>query len=510
MKAESSQQDQPGSYELHTLPYNQTKPKPLPLPSSESIFLDSEQTLPKILLNSFSRGLPTSFTYGDFYYCMITMRVILSATGQLSILAASAYSTAYFAICMHCLISATVDTNSTLGSQAFGKRNYLKLNLYLKQSIFVCFSLALVFVVFPCFFLDFILDFFGAQEDLVEDTKGLILWSMPGMLVRILGDNLKVYIQNQGQMREIGRKSFFVFCGFIPLSYILVGVYVLGAMGIGICLFTYELSCCLICFWIINRRCAVNPFKTAKNQQKMNKIESLLEARSIGDEDTPVEQLNFLESLPAYYVYTGKVFITRIGVYICWDSISVIVGLLNSKEQLAAFGIAFLLGATNHGTSRGVIVYNATIINEKLGKGQKRAAYDLYLKCFKSVILTGLAFASTCLAICLSMIYFGGFEDNEVKDIFVWVVPFICIHSFQACLYNLTLKMFYSLGYFKLAIYWQGLDFVFLGFNYYLTYLRGNGAPCAYFMPNIAMVIKNIIGIVFLQFKLDWDSFEGF
>ena len=513
MKQKTAQKNQSEEYELEELPHTQTRviTKKKQRKTSESIFTDEEQTLPRILINSFSQGLPTSFTYGDFYYCMITVRIILSATGQLSLLAASAYATSYFAICMHCLITATVDTNSTLGSQAFGKRNYSKMNLYLKQSLFVCFSLATVFVVLPCCFLDPILGFFGAQEDLVGDTKAIIYWSMPGYLVRVLGDNLKVYIQNQGKMQEIGKKSFMVFCLFVPLSCVVVGVYELGAAGIGICLFLYELSCTQLCFWIINKRCPVNPFKKVLNQTMGANQEALLEGNNFDASPTPPEEkLNFFETLADYYKYTSKVFVTRIGAYMSWDSISVIVGLLNSKEQLAAFGIAFLLGATNYGTSRGVIVYNATIINEKLGKGENKAAYDLYIKCFKSTIFTGIAFASTFLTICLCMIFLGGFENTEVRDIFAWIVPFIFIHCFQACFYNLTLKMLYSLGYFNLAIYWQGFDFVMLGFNYYFTYLKGYGGPCAYFMPNCGLIIKNVLGIIYLQWKINWEDFKGF
>ena len=194
MNQSEKELNQSKDYELQELPQTSIRDftKKKQRKSSESIFTDEEQTFGRIITNSFSQGLPTSFTYGDFYYCMITVRVILSATGQLSLLAASAYATCYFAICMHCLISATVDTHSTLGSQAFGKRNYSKLNLYLKQSLFVGFSLAAVFVVMPCYFLDNILEFFGAQHTLISDTKSIILWSMPGYLVRVLGDNLKV------------------------------------------------------------------------------------------------------------------------------------------------------------------------------------------------------------------------------------------------------------------------------------------------------------------------------
>ena len=506
-------------FELHLLPEKElqreefSKEKTHDSPNNNphnpnSIFSEAEQTFPKILANSFYQGLPTSFTYGDFYYCMIAIRLILSSTGQLSLLAASAYSTSYFAICMHCLITATVDTNSTLGSQAFGQRNYKKLNLYFKQSIFVCFSLALVFSIVPSFFVGRIFVVFGAQEDLIESTRSLIYCSLPGLLVRILGDNLKVYIQNQGKMQEIGRKSFLIFCFFVPLAILLVGVYRLGATGIGICLFLYELSCSQLCLWIINKRCPVNPFKASGANEgiKIQRIEeNLLES---GEKDQ--EDLSFSHSLPAYYSYTAKVFVTRIGDYICWDSISIIVGLLNSKEELAAFGIAYLLGITNDGTSRGVIAYNATIINEKLGKVQPSSAYKLYLKCFRVVIVTGFTFAATFLAICLSMIFFGGFEDPAVGEVFSRVVPLVVLHCFQACLYSLTLKMFYSLGYFNLAIFWQGFDFVLLGCNYWFTYRKGYGAPSAYLMPNIALMIKNALGILYLQWRIDWGLFSGF
>ena len=513
-KPTETEQKSSKGYELQELPsqpiINPAKKKQRK--SSESIFTEEEQTLPRILLNSFSQGIPTSFTYGDFYYCMITVRVILSSTGQLSLLAASAYSTSYFAICMHCLISATVDTQSTLGSQAFGKRDYQKLNLYLKQSLFVCFSLVFIFVVLPCCFLDTILEFFGAQEDLVGDTKSIILWSMPGYLVRIFGDNLKVYIQNQGKMQEIGKKSFLIFCLFVPLSCVLVGVYNMGAAGIGISLIVYELSCCQLCFWIINKRCPVNPFREGRNQAQRDNQDPLVETTNIRDTDgngSPSQNVSLFETIADYYKYTSKVFVARIGTYLCWDSVAVIVGLLNSKEQLAAFGIAFLLGSTNYGTSRGVIVYNAIIINEKLGKGDKQAAYNLYLKCFKSAIITGIAFASSFLVICLCMIFLGGFENEEVRDIFIWIVPSICLHCFQVCLYNLSLKMWYSLGYFNLAIYCQSFDFICVIFNYYFTYLKGYGGPCGYLMPNIGLIFKNAVGILSLQWRIDWHNFKG-
>ena len=513
MKQKTAQKNQSEEFELEELPHTQTRvvTKKKQRKTSESIFTDEEQTLPRILINSFSKGIPTSFTYGDFFYCMITFRVILSATGQLSLLAASAYATSYFVICMHSLISSTVDTNSTLATQAFGKRNYNKLNLYLKQSIFVCFSLAIIFVIIPCYFLDRILAFFGTQEELLGDTKALIMWSIPGYLVRIIGDNLKVYIQSQGKMQEIGKKTFLIFCLFVPLSCLLVGVYKLGAAGIGISLFSYEFLCTQLCLWIIKNRCPVDPFRGRRNLAQRENQELLLESDNLQADPTLTEEgLNFFETLSDYYKYSSNVFFTRILEHICWDSSSIIVGYLKSKEQLAAFGIAFILGATNYGMSRGVIVYNASIINEKLGKGENKAAYDLYIKCFKSTIVTGIAFACSFLTICLCMIFLGGFENTEVRDIFIWIVPVIWLHCFDACLYNLTLKMLYSLGYFYLGIYWQVFDVIFLGLNYYFTYLKGYGAVCGYLMPNLGYLIKTLLGIVYLRWRIDWLNFKGF
>lgn len=65
------------------------------------------------------------------------------------------------------------------------------------------------------------------------------------MLVRVLNDNMKTFIQSQGYLKIVGLFSVISFIPFIFLSYYLIYIKNMGALGIGISLLQYEGLCLL-------------------------------------------------------------------------------------------------------------------------------------------------------------------------------------------------------------------------------------------------------------------------
>jgi Na+-driven multidrug efflux pump len=102
----------------------------------------------------------------------------------------------------------------------------------------------------PLLFLPKILDFFGTHDDLNTIITSIIWGTLPCTPLRIINENLKVFLQNNGLNNEVGLACMFTFLPFISLCHFFVITKKLGAKSIGIMLFYYE-STNLIALWLL-------------------------------------------------------------------------------------------------------------------------------------------------------------------------------------------------------------------------------------------------------------------
>lgn len=135
-----------------------------------------------------------------------------------------------------------MECQGILGSQALGEKNFAKVNLRLRQGIVVGLVYFAIGTCLPTLFIDSILPLFGVQEELTEIVRELIIWTLPSTAIRIVNDNLKTFLQNQGQLNKVGYACMLTFIPFVPLSYLAVIKWRLGSWAVGITLFYYEVA----------------------------------------------------------------------------------------------------------------------------------------------------------------------------------------------------------------------------------------------------------------------------
>lgn len=88
----------------------------------------------------------------------------------------------------------TIEVQGIFGSQANGKQNYTKMNLYFRQSIFTGVFFFLTVTCIPAYFIESIFPILGADPSLAPHVKYLIWFSLPAMFVRVWNDNFKTFL----------------------------------------------------------------------------------------------------------------------------------------------------------------------------------------------------------------------------------------------------------------------------------------------------------------------------
>lgn len=55
-----------------------------------------------------------------------------------------------------------------------------------------------VATVLPALYIDKMLPVLGVASELALITKEMVLWSLPALMIRVINDNFKTFLQNQG------------------------------------------------------------------------------------------------------------------------------------------------------------------------------------------------------------------------------------------------------------------------------------------------------------------------
>ena len=401
-----------------------------------SIFNDSEKTRNRILANSVIQGFPTSFTYGDFYFCAFMLKLFVSMTTNLTLTAASAYTSAFFSITIHCCIIAITEVQSILGAQAYGRRDFGEVNLRFRQAVATGVIFFAFLVLIPSLFFTTILRIFlGLDAAFLSEVDSLIAWSLPAMLVRILNDNFKIFIQNHGKLKQIGYSTFLAFLVYTPVAYTLIVTLNLGSKGMGLSLLFYELSSTLVCTAI-------------------SKTDLPPESLQFMHQSTPLTLQNLSEFAKKSFGFFNSYFIS----YLVWDGLVVIVGLTKSEVQIAAYGMTFNYFLASCNLDKGLIAYLAVIINEERARKGIKAAMKLYWVCIECVKTICAVLGLSHFVILMLVYRFGGIRNDDLRAVFFYLSLLVSLSLFISPANNIFGKILRVFGDIRIMFWMQLYD----------------------------------------------------
>lgn len=199
------------------------------------------------MLESIKKGIPSAFATGDYVLVLLICKTILAIKGDPNLSEAAAYFTVFYSIMCHCFSYAITDAQGAAGSKFIGRGDYDKAFMTLKQCLVISGIFFITLTVIPGLFAGKILGIFGADKKIMPLTQELILWSLPGIYVRLLNDCFKTFIQNQGFISELGFSTMKPLAIVPFLSYIILVHFKLRASSFGIIILIYELLMIIVC-----------------------------------------------------------------------------------------------------------------------------------------------------------------------------------------------------------------------------------------------------------------------
>jgi hypothetical protein len=91
----------------------------------------------------------------------------------------------------------------------------------------------------------------GIESELAKESQTMILYALPGMALRLLNDSIKVLIQNNGFINEIGIKiTFYLLVISFPISWLTFRVLGFEESSLGFVILIYELGAFFIYFYM--------------------------------------------------------------------------------------------------------------------------------------------------------------------------------------------------------------------------------------------------------------------
>lgn len=251
-----------------------------------------------------------------------------------------------------------------MGSQAYGAKNYKRVNLYFRQGLYIGLTLFLLITLIPSLFVDKLLFLIGVENELIATSKSLILWGLPAMGMKVISDNFKTYIVNQGYLKKAGLTLGVNMILFSIIAYFLIVVYDLGAAGMGISVFCYESMAFVLMYFNIYR----------SDVSAECKDQSIRWNKDFTDFLWPSIKIVLVE-YPIYYLY---------------NCLNVIVGWTYSKEELAAYSLGYTLMLVMVNLMSGFNIFTRTQLNYSIGIRSTERAWMV----FKKMLLVGIVVAS--------------------------------------------------------------------------------------------------------------------
>lgn len=430
-------------------------------------------------------GLPTSFTFSDFFICALALKFILiylepqGEGGGTTIVAATAFHGAYFSILMQSINNGILETQGISGTQAYSKKHFKKLNQTCRQAIYSCMICFILVTVVPCIWLDPVLKLIGVEGTQLEIVKDLIIYSFPAMAFRVVNDNIKVFIQNQDKLKEVGINNFSVFVFWLPGSFFIVKYVDDKALGYGLALLAYEVFCLAANMYIIIRKC---------------------------DPRCRNNSLSAFKGMGRFFWYSIKVSMSSWLLYIFLDVMTVMLQKVGDEAQVAAYSIFYNITMVIFSLISGFYVYARNVMNYFLGKGRTMEAknifkrfYWIYLG-FNTILI--VVISGGLFGICIT----GSIED---KDLNYWLKvssPFVFGIGLSILQTIFAAKGLMSIGTLTLQIYFQFFELLRLPSSYYLCITKGWGLLGILVMDLAFNVIKVFLFSFIVLVKADWSK----
>ena len=438
----------------------------------------------EIFKESASLGLPTSFTFSDFFLCSLALKFILIYTlpeggESTSIVAATAFHGAYFSILMQSINLGILETQGITGTQAYSKGLFKQLNKICRQALLSCMICFVVLTVIPYFWIDPVLKLIGVEDLQLEIVKELILFSFPAMALRVLNDNIKVFIQNQDKLSVVGISNFIVFIIWVPITFFLVNSMDNKSEAYGMGLLVYEVICLLANFYIIFKKC---------NKKCLNSSEPLW------------------KGFGKFFWYSFKISLSGWLIYVFLDAMTVMLQQRKDESQVAAYSIFYNITMVIVSLIAGFYVYARNILNYFLGQKRTDEAKDLfkrfywiylYFNLLMMVVISGML-----LSTCLSKLI----EDQNLKHWLLVSTPFV--FGIGLCILQTIFasKGLMSIGYLKFQIIFQFIELLRLPSSYYLCITLEMGLLGILLMDQAFNAVKVVLFSMIALSKADWSK----
>ena len=326
---------------------------------------------------------------------MIMMTLIISETSDTVFINATSYHISIFEILIYTFNYGMVESLGIYGSESFGSGKKERLTLLMYQSMFI--SLCLFFIgLVPFYFISIdILQMYGVSIAVTEQFKSLLLYSLPGIFLKILTDNYKTFIQCQGKYILMGCLCICNILIMYPLSrYIMIDMG-LREIGYGLCfgiMGAFNLIFCIYFqYFQIDQRCKILRYRLKFN---------------IGW----FFWLWVKNSFTEYHFWIGIEF----SVFA--------VSLIGSGAQIQAQSLLLHIFTALIATAAGFYIFPRTTINNLMGQGLNTRARSSFF-----VILKYLALVASVIVLIIFIacyIIFKWMVDNSLLSIWVERVLF--------------------------------------------------------------------------------------
>lgn len=453
----------------------------LPSKETQEFFNIQKKKILALFFQSVVQSLPTSFSYGDFFINTLVLKLFISSTTDIELIAATAYHSAYFAILMLAISYGVMECQGILGSQALGEKNFPMVNLRLRQGIVVGLTYFVIGTCLPTLFIDNILPLFGVQPDLTQIVKELIIWTLPSTAIRIINDNLKTFLQNQGELNKVGFACIITFIPFIPLSYYIMITCQMGTWGVGIMLFYYEFAT-LIALGLLYRIQIPAEFKK--------------------------ESLPLKKQLGSFYWYALKIILSEWSSYFVWDGMNIVVGWIGSQAQLGAFSIMSSLSTVIFSVNMGLNVFTRTQFNFAIASTSKTPGTlkRIFRKLYFLTLLNGilLSFLEGIAIFCI--VYFNVINDDELDKWFMSLILWELVESFLTSFSAFLKVTAKSLGELCFVTSLGTLDILAVVMAYVGGITLKKGVVGVYFAFDCVTFLKVVILNMYFLFFVNWEN----
>lgn len=251
-----------------------------------------------------------------------------------------------------------VETHGILGSQAHGMKTYGKIPKIFFQSLIMNYIVFFTLGIYIALNIPQLSKILGLnlEENILNMSQNGYFWLLPGFALKILNENLKVFLQNEGKESSLilGYWLLFLLIFMIPFIIVVVFFFRIEEQAFGIVIIFYEMMVLLVLIFLIKKYSTIKPdMEGLKNFYK--KFGFFFK----------ITLQNFLSLSPVYFL--GNISILYLGVMDLEIDLAVHSALIAISNGIWAF-------------SFGYVNVSRTSINHFIGMGDIEMAKEEFMK----------------------------------------------------------------------------------------------------------------------------------